>query len=100
MTPRGTRGLFCVHIAQLMTHRLFKHYHLPCFMLQALRIPQRIRKSQKVYISSHDGFQNFKTPTFLHIIGPIVSQSEDRVAGISSFPHEILNLSSNRSIIL
>ena len=25
----------CIHITQLMTHQQFKHYHLPCFMLQA-----------------------------------------------------------------
>ena len=87
MTPRETLGLGYVHIAQLITHRLFKHYHLPCFMLQALGIPQRVSKSQKVHISSHDRFQNFITRTFLNIIGPMVSQSEDRVAEISSFPH-------------
>ena len=87
MTPRGTLGLGYVHIAQLITHRLFKHYHLPCFLLQALGIQQRVSKSQKVHISSHDRFQTFITRTFLNIIGPIVSQSEDRVAGISSFPH-------------
>ena len=87
MTPRGTFGLGCVHTTQLMTHQLFKKCHLPCFMLQAFGIPQKVSKSQKVQLSSHDGFQNF-------------IQSEDRVAGISSFPHQILNLSINRSIIL
>ena len=61
-------------------------------------IPQRVTQSQKVHISSHDGLQNFKTPTFLNI-NPMVSQSEYRVAGISSLPQEILNLSSNSSII-
>ena len=40
MTPRGTLGLGCVHIAQLMTHRLFKHYHLPC--RDELKIPHNI----------------------------------------------------------
>ena len=68
MTPRGTLGLGYVHIAQLTTHQLFKHYHLLCFMLQALGIPQRESKSQKVHISSHDRFQNFITPTFFSII--------------------------------
>ena len=87
MTPRGTLVLGYVHIAQLITHWIFKHYHLFCFMLQVLGIPQKVSKSQKVHISSHDRFQNFITQTFLNIIGPVVSQSEDRVAGISSFPH-------------
>ena len=45
-----------------------------------------ITKNQKVYISSHDGLQNFITPTFLNI-SPMVSQGEDRVAGISFFLH-------------
>ena len=87
MTPRGALGLGYVHITQLITHRLFKHYHLPCFMLQAIGISQRVSKSQKVHISSHGRFQNFITRTFLNIMGPMVSQSQDRVAGISSFPH-------------
>ena len=55
MTPRGTPGLFCVHIAQLMTHPAI--YTLP-FTLQLcykpLGILQRVTKSQKVHISSHD----------------------------------------------
>ena len=87
MTPRGILGLGCVHVAELMTYRLFKHYHLRCYMLQTLGIRQMVRKSQKVHLSNHDEFQNFITLTFLNIIGPMVSQSEDRVAGISTFPH-------------
>ena len=55
VTPRGTLGLCCVHIAQLMTHLAI--YTLP-FTLQLcykrLGILQRITKSQKVHISSHD----------------------------------------------
>ena len=55
MTPRGTLGLCCVHIAQLMTHPAV--YTLP-FTLQlcykSLGILQRVTKSQKVHISSHD----------------------------------------------
>ena len=35
MTPRGTLEVRCIHITQLMIHQQFKHYHLPCFMLQA-----------------------------------------------------------------
>ena len=55
MTPRGTLGLCCVHIAQLITHPAV--YTLP-FTLQLcykpLAILQRVTKSQKVHISSHD----------------------------------------------
>ena len=55
MTPRGTLGLCCVHIAQLMTHPTV--YTLP-FTLQLcykpLGILQRVTKSQKAHISSHD----------------------------------------------
>ena len=54
MTPRGTVGLCCVYIAQLMTHTAI--YTLP-FTLQLcykpLGIPQRVTKSQMVHISSH-----------------------------------------------
>ena len=55
MTPRGTLGLCCVHIAQLMTHPAV---HTLPFTLQLhykpLGIQQRVTKSQKVDISSHD----------------------------------------------
>ena len=58
MTQRGTLGLYRVHIAQLMTHPAI--YTLT-FTLQLcykpLGIPQRVTKSQKVYISNHDGLQ-------------------------------------------
>ena len=57
MTPRGTLGLCCVHIVQLVTHPAV--YTLP-FALQlcykALDILQRVTKSQKVHISSQDVF--------------------------------------------
>ena len=58
MTPRGTLGLFCVHIAQLMTHSSV--YTLPFtlqFCYNPLGILQRITKSQRVHISSHDVLQ-------------------------------------------
>ena len=55
MTPRGTFELSCVYIAQVMTHTAI--YTLP-FTLQLcykpLGILQRVIKSQKVHISSHD----------------------------------------------
>ena len=55
MTPRGTLGLCCVHIAQLMTHPAV--YTLPLTLqlcYKPLGILQRVTKSQKVHISSHD----------------------------------------------
>ena len=58
MTPRGTLGLFSVHIAQFLTDSAT--YTLP-FSLQLCYKPigilQRGTKSQKVHISSHDGLQ-------------------------------------------
>ena len=66
MSPKGTLGLCCAHIAQLLTHPAI--YALP-FTLQLcykpLGILQRVTKSQKVHISSHDKLQNFITSTFL-----------------------------------
>ena len=65
MTPRGTFGLCCVHIAQLMTHPAV--YTLP-FTLQLcckpLDILQRVIKSQKVHISSHDVLQKLNNINF------------------------------------
>ena len=62
MTPRGTLGLCCLQIAQLMTHPAV--YTLP-FTLQLcykpLDILQRVTKSQKVHISSHDVLQKSHT---------------------------------------
>ena len=55
MTPRGTLGLCCVYINQLTTHTAIDT--LP-FTLQLwykpLGILQRVTKSQRVHISSHD----------------------------------------------
>ena len=55
MTPRGTLGLCCVYIAQLMTQTTI---HILPFTLplcyKPLGILQRVNKSQKVHISSHD----------------------------------------------
>ena len=55
MTPRGTLGLCCVHIAQLMTHTVT--YTLPFTMqlcYKPLGILQRVTKGQRVHISSHN----------------------------------------------
>ena len=58
MAPRGNLELCCVHITQLMIHPAI--YTLP-FTLQLcykpLGILQRVTKSQKVHISSHDGLK-------------------------------------------
>ena len=65
MTPRGTLGLCCVHIAQLMTHPA--NYTLP-FTLQLrykpLGILQRVTKSRNVHISSHDILQKLHNIDF------------------------------------
>ena len=66
MLPRGTTlGLYCVQIAQLMTHPAV--YTLP-FTLQLcykpLSILQRVTKSQKVHISSHDVLQKLHNIDF------------------------------------
>ena len=68
--------LYCVHFVQLKIHPV----------IYTLCLPFGTRQNQKVRKSSHDGLQNFITPTFLNI-GPMISKSEDRVVGISSFPH-------------
>ena len=47
MTPRGTLGLCCVYIAQLMAHTITLQL---CYKL--LGILQRVTKSQRVHISS------------------------------------------------
>ena len=90
MTPRGTLGLCCVHIAQLMTHPAI--YTTP-FTLQLcykpLAILQRVTKSQNVHISSHDGLENFITSA-LFDTGHRVSQRGSRVAGIFPFSSQIL----------
>ena len=74
MAPEGTLGLCCVHIAQLTTHPVI--YTLP-FTLQLCYKPpdimQRVTKSQKVHISSHDGLQTL-IPSTLVELGPKVFQ--------------------------
>ena len=84
MTPRGTLGLCCVHIAQLMTHPAI---YITPFTLQLcykpLDILQRVTKSQKVHISGHDGLGNLHNINFFDI-GQRVSQRRNRVAGSSN----------------
>ena len=66
MTPRGTLGLCCVYIAQLMTHAAI--YTLP-FTLQLcykpLGILQRVAKSQKVHASNHNNRVYNKTKNYI-----------------------------------
>ena len=65
MTSKGTLGLCCAHIAQLMTHPAI--YTLP-FTLQLcykpLGILQRVTKNQKVHVSSHDKLQKLHNSNF------------------------------------
>ena len=86
MTPKGALGLFYVPFSKLNIHPTI--YTL-LFTLQVcykpLGLVQIVKRSQKVHISSHDGLQNFIKPTFFNI-SPMVSQSDYRVVGISSFP--------------
>ena len=59
MTRRGTLRLCCVHIAQLMTNPAI--YTLLLTLQLCYKPPgilQRVTKSQKVHISSHDELQN------------------------------------------
>ena len=65
MPPRGTLGLCCIHIAQLMTHPAI--YTLPsalqlCYKL--LGILQTVTKSQKVHISSPNGLKRLHNINF------------------------------------
>ena len=86
MTPRRALELCFVPFSRVKIHPAI--YTL-LFTLQVcyktLGIALRVTRSEKVYISSHDGLRNVITLTFLNI-SPMVSQSEYRVAGISSFP--------------
>ena len=65
MISRGTLGLCCAHIAKLMTYPAI--YPL-LFTLQLcykpLGILQRVTKSQKVHISSHDELQKLYNINF------------------------------------
>ena len=66
MTPRGTLGLCCGDIVQIMTHPAI--YTLPfTFKLyyKLLGILQRVTKNQKVQISSHDGLKILHNITFV-----------------------------------
>ena len=55
MTPRGTLGLCFAHIAQLMTHPAICTLPFTLqFCYKPLGIVQRVTKSQKVHISSHN----------------------------------------------
>ena len=66
VTPRGTLGLCCVHIAQLMTNSAI--YTTP-FTLQLcckpLDILKRVTKSQKAHISNHDGLEKLHNINFV-----------------------------------
>ena len=76
MTPRGTPELCYAHIVQLMTHSA---------MYKPLGILQRVTKSQKVHISSDDGFSNFITSTLLKI-GLRVSHSSRNKVSLTLWP--------------
>ena len=55
MTPRGTLGLCCVYIPQLMTETaIYKLSFTLQLCYKPLGILQRITKRQRVHTSSHD----------------------------------------------
>ena len=61
MTPRGT----CVHITQLMTHPAVNTLPFTLRLrYKPLGIQQRVTKSQKVHISSHDVLQKLNNINF------------------------------------
>ena len=96
MTLRGILGFCCAHIAQLMTYLAI--YTLPFtlqFCYKPLGILQIVTKSQNVHISSDNWFPNFITSNLLKI-GSKVSHSSRN----TSFPHKMLNFSSNMSYSL
>ena len=58
MTSRRTLGLCCVDIAQIMTHpAIYTLLFTLKLYYKLLGILQRVTKSQKVHISSHDGLK-------------------------------------------
>ena len=103
MIPRGTLGLCCVYIAQLMTHTAI--YTLP-FTLQLCYKPigilQRVTKNQRVHISSHHKPYTKTKILFIrilkksHRIGSVI-RSRFRLNFVST----VLSLTSSRlSLIL
>ena len=66
MTTRGTVGLCCVHIDQLITYPALDTI---LFTLQlcykSLGILQRVTKSQKVHISNQDGLEKLHNISFV-----------------------------------
>ena len=88
----------CVHIAQLMTHPAI--YTIP-FTLQLcynpLGILQRVTKSQKAHISSHDGLQKLHSIKFVWHM----SQSfPERLQKISNFPLPQSNFLRTKDLLL
>ena len=65
MTPSRTIGLSCVHFAQLMTHQAA--YAIPINLQSRYRplvILERVNKSQKAHIPSHDVFKKLHNTVF------------------------------------
>ena len=79
-----SQRLCCVRIDQLIT---YPPVYTLLFTLQLcykpLGVLQRVTKSQKAHISSHDRLQNFLTSNFL-TTGPRVSKGGDRVKKVCS----------------
>ena len=66
MSPRGTLGLCCVHIAQLMTHLAISTLPFTLYLCyKPSGILQSVTKSQEGHTSSH--CKNFITSTLVAI---------------------------------
>ena len=86
MTPT----LCCVHIDQLITYAaVFTWPFTLQLCCKPLVILQRVTKSWKAHISSHDGLQNFLTSTFLTIVAP-----EERKSVIPSLNTKLAKLNT------
>ena len=103
MTPRGTLGLCCVYIAQLMTHTAI--YTLP-FTLQLCYKPfgilKRVTRSQRVHISSHDRlYTSTKNYFFIFICNRLLLiLKKSRKIGSLTRPQPRLNSISNGLLLI
>ena len=93
MTSRGSLGLWCVHIAQLITHTAI--YILPFtlqFFYRPLDILQKVTKSQKVHISTCDILKNLQNIGFAwHRSGGFLGEGVER----HEFPPSTINCFEN-----
>ena len=89
MAPRENLGLCCVHNAQLMTHPAI-YTLLFTFQLcyKPLGTLQRVTKSLKVHISSHDGLKKLHNINFDRNRSQSFPE-EKQICGNFPFPNQI-----------